>query len=98
MADNLIYDMDTTTDPSASDSDSSSRKPRQTPSRKEKESENSSKCNPDAKLNASVRTRVPLQENSYDEGSKVKHATYSGGENRSRRRPPLKSAPNKRWV
>ncbi|KAL8545203.1 hypothetical protein ACS0TY_005408 [Phlomoides rotata] len=110
MADNLVYDMDSTTDPSASDSDSSSQNPRQTLSREKAVQINERASTGDLQLtekNVSPRTRIPLQEKSCNQASnsvpasKLKHATYSGGENRSRRRPPLKSkdlASNKRWV
>lgn len=103
---------DSTTDPSASESDSSSRNPRQTNAVQisERASKDVLNSSPEAKsstLTDKNVARIPLHENSYNQTSnsvptaKLKHATYSGGENRSRRRPSLKSkdiASHKRWL
>lgn len=121
MADNVLYDMDSTTDPSSSDSDSSPKNRTQALALEGqkisvqisgKASNGHLKCG-HAKSsnfieqNLSRRTSSPLKENSFNQmpisvpAFKPKHTTYASGENRSRRRPPIKSkevAAHKRWV
>ncbi|KAG8389038.1 hypothetical protein BUALT_Bualt02G0187800 [Buddleja alternifolia] len=121
MADNVLYDMDSTTGPSSSDSDSPPKNRIQAPGFKSEESsvQNSEKASKgDLKCgqvksstfieqNQSVITS-PLKEKSMNHtpnsvsSLKPKHIMSSAsGENRSRRRPPVKSkevAVHKRWA
>lgn len=117
MADNVVYDMDSTTDPSSSDSDSIPRNRAQAPFVEVQEisvemSEKVSKSghaesSPFIQQNLSRRATSPLKENSFNQtpnpvaASKPKLTTNGSGENRSRRRPPIKSkdvAAQKRWM
>ncbi|KAH6813710.1 hypothetical protein C2S51_022728 [Perilla frutescens var. frutescens] len=122
LTDNVVYDMDSTTDPSSSDSDSNPRNRTQAPfvdsqqisvEMSEKDLKGDMKCDhakssPFVHQNpSSLATTAPLKENSFNQTpnsvppSKSKHTTNASGENRSRRRPPIKSkevAAQKRWI
>lgn len=94
LTDNVLYDMDSTTDPSSSDSDSIPRNRVQAPLisiQKGSKGEGAK--------------RSPLVQQNLKENRFNPQSTSGGGENRSRRRPPpIKSkevaaaAPQKRWM
>lgn len=99
MTDNVVYDMDSTTDPSSSDSDSIPRNRAQAPLVEVQEisvetSEEVSKVL--MQQNLSRRATSPLKEKSFNQTpNSVAASKPKVGENRSRRRPPIKS---KRWM
>lgn len=111
MTDNVVYDMDSTTDPSSSDSDSLPRNRAQAPLVEVQEISVEEVSKSDHTLfiqqNLSRRATSPLKEKSFNQtpnsvaAPKPKVATNGSGENRSRRRPPIKSkevAAPKRWM
>ncbi|KAL3850094.1 hypothetical protein ACJIZ3_011976 [Penstemon smallii] len=123
MADNVLYDMDSTTSPSSSDSDSPRGKQIQIPAyqspsvsvqiiEKDKKADQkpgqvkSSTCT-EQHQRSCESSKSPLKERSMNQtpnsvpALKSKHTSTTSGENRTRRRPPVRSkeltAP-KRWA
>lgn len=98
LMDNVLFDMDGTTDPSSSDSDSIPRNRMQAPLVERQQISVVKNSKEDVKCDrAKSSPLIQQKENSFNQ----QHTTSGGGENRSRRRPPIKSkevAPLKRWV